>query len=184
MPALLALVAGTGLALGDVDAIVCGGGPGSFTSLRIAASIAKGLALALDRPLYAVPSLALVAASARRPGRWLATLDAMRGERFAQLVVVDAAGSAREDGPARRVAEGDVATLAKSLDAVAIGPGVAGSPERPLARGVAALLDRLAAAGPVSLDAWEPEYGRLAEAQVQWEAAHGHPLAAAPPAGA
>jgi tRNA threonylcarbamoyladenosine biosynthesis protein TsaB len=29
----------------------------------------------------------------------------------------------------------------------------------------------------VSLDAWEPAYGRLAEAQVKWEAAHGRPLA-------
>ena len=32
------------------------------------------------------------------------------------------------------------------------------------------------AAGPVSLDAWEPAYGRVAEAQARWEAAHGRPL--------
>ena len=31
----------------------------------------------------------------------------------------------------------------------------------------------------VDLDAWEPSYGRLAEAQVKWEAAHGRPLAGA-----
>jgi tRNA threonylcarbamoyladenosine biosynthesis protein TsaB len=30
--------------------------------------------------------------------------------------------------------------------------------------------------GPVDLASWEPEYGRLAEAQVRWEAAHGRPL--------
>ena len=29
---------------------------------------------------------------------------------------------------------------------------------------------------PVSLAAWEPDYGRLAEAQVKWERAHGRPL--------
>jgi tRNA threonylcarbamoyladenosine biosynthesis protein TsaB len=29
---------------------------------------------------------------------------------------------------------------------------------------------------PVALDTWEPAYGRLAEAQVKWEAAHGRPL--------
>jgi hypothetical protein len=29
---------------------------------------------------------------------------------------------------------------------------------------------------PVSLAAWEPDYGRLAEAQVKWEQAHGRPL--------
>ena len=32
--------------------------------------------------------------------------------------------------------------------------------------------------GPVDLALWEPEYGRLAEAQVRWEAEHGRPLAA------
>ena len=30
--------------------------------------------------------------------------------------------------------------------------------------------------GAVPLDRWEPEYGRLAEAQVKWEASHGAPL--------
>jgi tRNA threonylcarbamoyladenosine biosynthesis protein TsaB len=30
--------------------------------------------------------------------------------------------------------------------------------------------------GPVAVDSWEPAYGRLAEAQVQWEARHGTPL--------
>jgi len=29
---------------------------------------------------------------------------------------------------------------------------------------------------PVDLASWEPDYGRLAEAQVRWEAAHGRPL--------
>jgi tRNA threonylcarbamoyladenosine biosynthesis protein TsaB len=33
-----------------------------------------------------------------------------------------------------------------------------------------------AAAGPVDLARWEPRYGRLAEAQVKWEAAQGRPL--------
>jgi tRNA threonylcarbamoyladenosine biosynthesis protein TsaB len=30
--------------------------------------------------------------------------------------------------------------------------------------------------GPVNLAAWEPIYGRMAEAQVKWEAAHGRAL--------
>jgi hypothetical protein len=33
--------------------------------------------------------------------------------------------------------------------------------------------------GPVDLDAWEPDYGRQAEAQVRWEFMHGRPLASA-----
>ena len=48
----------------------------------------------------------------------------------------------------------------------------------PDASAVASLLSRVIAAGAVPLDSWEPRYGRLAEAQVKWEAAHGRPLSA------
>jgi len=41
MPAVVATLAKGGAALRDVTRVVCGGGPGSFTSLRIAAAIAK-----------------------------------------------------------------------------------------------------------------------------------------------
>ena len=34
----------------------------------------------------------------------------------------------------------------------------------------------LAEGGPVNLAVWEPIYGRMAEAQVQWEVVHGRPL--------
>jgi hypothetical protein len=57
-------------------------------------------------------------------------------------------------------------------------PGGADQAHAPHARGVAALAARLAASGPVDIDAWEPNYGRAAEAQVQWEARHGRALAA------
>ena len=42
----------------------------------------------------------------------------------------------------------------------------------PLQR-ITKLIDAIA---PADLAAWEPGYGRLAEAQVKWEAAHGRPL--------
>jgi hypothetical protein len=57
-----------------------------------------------------------------------------------------------------------------------IGPGQQ-IDAHPHARGVAPLLASLIANGPVNLEAWEPDYGRLAEAQVRWEAAHGRRLA-------
>ena len=45
------------LDMDSVDAIAVAGGPGSFTGLRIGAATAKGLGLALDKPLVHVPTL-------------------------------------------------------------------------------------------------------------------------------
>lgn len=41
----------------EIDAIALSGGPGSFTGLRIGSATAKGLGMALDRPLIAVPTV-------------------------------------------------------------------------------------------------------------------------------
>ncbi len=47
--------------LEDVDAIVVSKGPGSFTGLRIGAATAKGLGLALNKPIVAVPTVDAIA---------------------------------------------------------------------------------------------------------------------------
>ncbi|WP_461257266.1 tRNA (adenosine(37)-N6)-threonylcarbamoyltransferase complex dimerization subunit type 1 TsaB, partial [Treponema sp. R80B11-R83G3] len=45
----------------DLNGILCMGGPGSFTGLRIGYSIAKGLALSLSAPFAPVPTLECIA---------------------------------------------------------------------------------------------------------------------------
>lgn len=159
-----------------LERVVCGGGPGSFTSLRIAAAIAKGIASGSGIPLYSVPSLLLLAASTREPltpGRYLAALDALRGEHFA--CEVEASTGELLGGEFRRIPSAELPLLAESLKAQLVGPSLA-IEASPHARGVARFESMLAGAGPVDLVAWEPAYGRHAEAQMRWEAAHGRPL--------
>jgi len=57
LPRLLALLERNGRDFDDVSALAVGTGPGSFTGLRVAMALAKGLAFALGRPIIGVPSL-------------------------------------------------------------------------------------------------------------------------------
>lgn len=49
------------LDLNSIDAIALAAGPGSFTGLRIGAATAKGLGLALEKPLIAIPTTEAIA---------------------------------------------------------------------------------------------------------------------------
>jgi tRNA threonylcarbamoyladenosine biosynthesis protein TsaB len=177
MPAVSRALSDAGTALGGLDRVVCGDGPGSFTSLRIAASIAKGIAVGRDIPLFAVSSLALIVAGNVRDGprgvrRYLATLDALRGESYVAEFEHDA-GVVWPVSDMRLVASAHVLATAEAAGARAVGPEHADH-WLPHAPGVALLGGMLKE--PVNLAAWEPMYGRMAEAQVKWEAVHGRAL--------
>ena len=171
MPAVADSLSKAGLAVGQLDRVVCGEGPGSFTSLRIAASIAKGISLGRGIPLHAVSSLALAAATVEQRGTFVVTIDALRDEWYAAAFDRDASGTVIQRSPTSLVAKSDLAKYA-----AAIGPVVERA--EPDAAACAALFDQIEQQGPVDLERWEPSYGRLAEAQVKWEAAHGRPLKA------
>ena len=179
MPAVAEALRSVGASFSSVDRVVCGGGPGSFTSLRIAASIAKGICVGRAIPLFAVSSLALIVAAnvtdgPRGPRRYLAVQDALRGESFV-AEFEHHRGAVRPVSSARLIANDQVESLAAATDARAVGPELRDH-WMPHARGVSLLLEEIVASGPVDLGSWEPVYGRLAEAQVKWEAAHGREL--------
>jgi tRNA threonylcarbamoyl adenosine modification protein YeaZ len=111
MPAVLEVCAAAGRQLADVDAVVCGAGPGPFTGLRVGLVSAAGLGDALGVPVYGVCSLDAVAASALDAAAGSA-LDAAAGSAAggagALLVVSDARRRevywAAYDGSGHRVA--------------------------------------------------------------------------------
>ena len=56
LPILQSVLERAGLAPNNIDMIALNKGPGSFTSLRLGFSLAKGFSLAAECPIYAVPS--------------------------------------------------------------------------------------------------------------------------------
>lgn len=80
---------------GEVDRVVVGAGPGSFTGVRIAASLAKGLCAATGARLAAFSGLAAVAAGTAAEGGVCALLDARRDEVYAAAWRVPPARDAR-----------------------------------------------------------------------------------------
>ncbi len=112
LPMIEELLAEAGLPRSAVDAIAFCRGPGSFTGVRIGTGVAQGLALALDRPLLPVSTLATLAAGAiRRDGadRVIAAIDARMGQVYVGAFRRDSAGLAAPADQERVAAPATVA---------------------------------------------------------------------------
>ena len=191
------VLADAGVRLADLEAVVLGNGPGSFTGLRVGASVAKALVRSRGMSLHTAPALAAVAWAARPAPteRVLAVANALRGEVYAaeyrfpegrvevlleptvwlperllsDCPVPDVVASVLPEGLAERLAEWQ------------------GGHHPRVVRGVASagsLLELAARRGvlvPVTdVAAWQPVYGRPAEAQAKWEREHGRELPDSP----
>ena len=83
LPEIRRLMEVAGRGLDDLEAVVVGSGPGSFTGVRIAAAFAKGICHARSIPLYAYSTLAAIAVPAAGARPVCATIDARRGQVYA-----------------------------------------------------------------------------------------------------
>jgi len=191
------LLAELGATPRDVQRMLTADGPGSFTGLRVAASVAKGLAWAGRIEWRVAPSL-LVRAAGHAPaagGTVLALSDALRGDLYAGAWSFGA-GEVRPVGdPPRARAPGTLAEFGPVAVVVGSVPdALRGAVEEATGCTLIGGADALpSAAQLLRLDGltggtravddvagWEPEYGRPAEAQAVWERKHGRPLPSPP----
>jgi tRNA threonylcarbamoyladenosine biosynthesis protein TsaB len=110
LPMAEALLAEAGITRRQLGAIAVGRGPGAFTGVRLAISVAQGLALALDLMVVPVSSLAALAMQAPNNGAAiLAAIDARREEIYAGAFRFDADGLAQPLDAERVLAASELA---------------------------------------------------------------------------
>lgn len=155
LPRLLALLQDARLRVADLDAIAFGRGPGAFTGLRTACSVAQGLALGADKPLLPVDTLLIVAECAREftgaTDVW-AVQDARMGEVYAARYRLETDGWRTVQPPAlydpqtleQRIAQAPAAVVAGNalpLHPALAGPATAVPQARPTAAALLALAE-------------------------------------------
>jgi tRNA threonylcarbamoyladenosine biosynthesis protein TsaB len=72
-----------GITVDNLDKIICGIGPGSYTGVRMAVSVAKMMGAFKHIPVYEISTLALISSGYK--GKVLATIDARRGNSFSAI---------------------------------------------------------------------------------------------------
>lgn len=109
MPMVRDMLRNAGLGPGDIGAVACAVGPGSFTGLRIGVAAAKGFAWAGELPCAAVSTLeAMAAQSSFLEGIVCPVMDARRGQ-FYNALFECGGGSCRRLCPDRAIDVGELA---------------------------------------------------------------------------
>jgi tRNA threonylcarbamoyladenosine biosynthesis protein TsaB len=118
-----ALLAEAGVAKSQLDAIAVGRGPGAFTGVRLGIALAQGIALALDRPVVPVSTLAALAMQGEG-ARVLAAIDARMAEIYLGAFARDDAGLVEALADERLLRPGD-ARVAPGEAWIGVGTGFA-----------------------------------------------------------
>lgn len=125
LPLCVEALRAVGVSPAALAGIACGGGPGSFTGLRVGLSVAKGLAMPTGVPLHVVSSLEALAldilgmprnGTAPSPITAVPCLDAGKGEIYVAAYIVDSERLVREVMPSARLTPAVLGAWASALD--------------------------------------------------------------------
>ncbi|MEQ1578789.1 MAG: tRNA (adenosine(37)-N6)-threonylcarbamoyltransferase complex dimerization subunit type 1 TsaB [Hyphomicrobium sp.] len=170
LPMVEQVMARAQLPFSDLDRIAVTVGPGSFTGMRIGIAAARALSLATGAPVTGVPTLMVMAATARRdhalsgnrgklPAHMLVAVDARKGQVYAQLF----GGSSQGVHTAEVLDPADAARLIPEGPVVLTGSGAAL---------VAAQLERVRTDVTVIFPGLQPDAACLAALAVDMAADH------------
>ena len=175
LPSISRLLSDAGLAVGALDAIAFGRGPGSFTSLRIGIGVVQGLAWASEIPVVPCSSLAAVAQEAAdlaggECDRICVAMDARMQEVFCAEFRVGADFLVQVMGE-ERVCAPAAFNVAEPVACIAAGNGFARYPElQPLGQAARACYDdlwpRASVIARLALG-WLTDHAALPAAQAQ-----------------
>jgi tRNA threonylcarbamoyladenosine biosynthesis protein TsaB len=167
-----------GLTRDRLEGVAVSAGPGSFTGLRIGMGLAKGICLAIERPLVLVSTLhALAVQSGAKAHTVCACLDARHDELYSGVYTQDGSGFANSQPDAGRHID-DLLTVL-SPDTPVVGYGIGLYEDRLLAAGLAVLPNiapsgvavarvgerKLSAGKDTPLDLAQPNYCKKSQAE-------------------
>lgn len=125
MPSVCEVLADAGVSMQELDAVVCGAGPGPFTGLRVGMVTAAALGDALSVPVYPVGTLDAIAYRAGAGSPLLVITDARRREVY--WARYDFSG-VRVDGPhvdrPENLPLGGISRVAGAADALGLPPSL------------------------------------------------------------